>query len=94
MIFVKDLAGSNGPLLCGKQTTFEGGFRVLTISWWSQGGVRYSYRAIISSLIDVDLSLNYTQDEKKSLLLWAALYLRFRVKEMPWPYPSAAHTLS
>ena len=28
------LAGSNGPLLCGKQTTFEGGFRVPTIAWW------------------------------------------------------------
>ena len=27
-------AGSNGPLLCGKQTTFEGGFRTPTIVWW------------------------------------------------------------
>ena len=26
-------AGSNGPLLCGKQTTFEGGVRVPTIAW-------------------------------------------------------------
>ena len=26
--------GSNGRLLCGKQTTFEGGFRVPTIAWW------------------------------------------------------------
>ncbi len=29
-----NLAGSNGPLLCGKQTTFEGGFRTPTIAWW------------------------------------------------------------
>lgn len=27
-------AGSNGPLLCGKQTTLEGGFRVPGIAWW------------------------------------------------------------
>lgn len=27
-------AGNNGPLLCGKQTTFEGGFRVPGIAWW------------------------------------------------------------
>ncbi len=27
-------AGSNGPLLCGKQTTFEGGFRTPTIARW------------------------------------------------------------
>ncbi len=27
-------AGSNGPFLCGKQTTFEGGFRTPAIFWW------------------------------------------------------------
>ncbi|XP_063293312.1 N-acetylgalactosamine-6-sulfatase isoform X1 [Pelobates fuscus] len=26
--------GSNGPFLCGKQTTFEGGLRVPGIAWW------------------------------------------------------------
>ena len=26
--------GSNGPLLCGKQTTFEGGMREPGIAWW------------------------------------------------------------
>ena len=26
--------GNNGRLICGKQTTFEGGFRVPTIAWW------------------------------------------------------------
>ncbi|KAF2356344.1 Sulfatase N-terminal [Trinorchestia longiramus] len=26
--------GSNGPLLCGKQTTFEGGMRIPGIFWW------------------------------------------------------------
>lgn len=26
--------GSNGPFLCGKQTTFEGGMREPAIVWW------------------------------------------------------------
>lgn len=26
--------GSNGPLLCGKETTFEGGMREPAIAWW------------------------------------------------------------
>ena len=26
--------GSNGPFLCGKETTFEGGMREPTIAWW------------------------------------------------------------
>jgi len=30
----KSDAGSNGPLLCGKQTTFEGGMREPAIAWW------------------------------------------------------------
>ncbi|XP_013420454.1 N-acetylgalactosamine-6-sulfatase-like [Lingula anatina] len=30
----KDKGGSNGPFLCGKQTTFEGGMREPTIAWW------------------------------------------------------------
>ena len=30
----KSDGGSNGPFLCGKQTTFEGGFRAPTIAWW------------------------------------------------------------
>ena len=33
----KEKAGSNGPLLCGKQTTFEGGMRTPTIAWWASG---------------------------------------------------------
>lgn len=28
------LGGSNGPFLCGKQTTFEGGVREPAIAWW------------------------------------------------------------
>lgn len=28
------MAGSNGPFLCGKQTTFEGGMREPAIAWW------------------------------------------------------------
>lgn len=30
----KEDAGTTGPLTCGKQTTFEGGFRVPGIAWW------------------------------------------------------------
>lgn len=26
--------GVNGPFLCGKETTFEGGMREPTIAWW------------------------------------------------------------
>ena len=26
--------GNNGPFLCGKETTFEGGMREPTIAWW------------------------------------------------------------
>lgn len=28
------IGGSNGPFLCGKETTFEGGMREPTIAWW------------------------------------------------------------
>eukprot|EP00116_Pleurobrachia_bachei_P004315 sb/3464577/ len=31
---IKDRGGSNGPLLCGKQTTFDGGMREPGIFWW------------------------------------------------------------
>lgn len=31
---VFDLGGSNGPFLCGKETTFEGGMREPSIAWW------------------------------------------------------------
>lgn len=30
----KNVAGSNGGFLCGKQTTFEGGMRLPAIAWW------------------------------------------------------------
>ncbi|XP_071172912.1 N-acetylgalactosamine-6-sulfatase-like [Mytilus edulis] len=32
--YAKTGGGSNGPFLCGKQTTFEGGMREPTIAWW------------------------------------------------------------
>ena len=28
------VGGSNGPFLCGKETTFEGGMREPAIGWW------------------------------------------------------------
>ena len=30
----RDRAGSNGPLMCGKQTTFEGGMRTELCTHW------------------------------------------------------------
>ncbi|RUS86588.1 hypothetical protein EGW08_005669 [Elysia chlorotica] len=32
--YAKLEGGSNGPFLCGKETTFEGGMREPTIAWW------------------------------------------------------------
>lgn len=32
--YAKEDGGSNGPFLCGKQTTFEGGVREPAIAWW------------------------------------------------------------
>ncbi|XP_052230670.1 N-acetylgalactosamine-6-sulfatase-like [Dreissena polymorpha] len=32
--YAKTQGGSNGPFLCGKETTFEGGMREPTIAWW------------------------------------------------------------
>ncbi|XP_020643891.3 N-acetylgalactosamine-6-sulfatase [Pogona vitticeps] len=34
LISAPQQAGSNGPFLCGKQTTFEGGMREPAIAWW------------------------------------------------------------
>ena len=32
--YAKENGGSNGPFLCGKETTFEGGMREPTIALW------------------------------------------------------------
>ena len=32
--YAKENGGVNGPFLCGKQTTFEGGMREPTLAWW------------------------------------------------------------
>ncbi|GAB1599404.1 N-acetylgalactosamine-6-sulfatase-like [Argonauta hians] len=32
--YSKSHGGSNGPFLCGKQTTFEGGMREPAVAWW------------------------------------------------------------
>jgi len=34
LFFNCPLGGSNGPFLCGKETTFEGGMREPSIAWW------------------------------------------------------------
>ncbi|XP_020617338.1 N-acetylgalactosamine-6-sulfatase-like [Orbicella faveolata] len=33
-LYAKTKGGSNGPFLCGKETTFEGGMREPSIAWW------------------------------------------------------------
>ncbi|KAK7505807.1 hypothetical protein BaRGS_00003078 [Batillaria attramentaria] len=32
--YAKEMGGSNGPFLCGKETTYEGGMREPTIAYW------------------------------------------------------------
>ena len=44
--------GSNGPLMCGKQTTFEGGMRTPTIAWWADAG-RGSVSQYLGTHIDI-----------------------------------------
>lgn len=34
LLFFLFSGGSNGPFLCGKETTFEGGMREPAIAWW------------------------------------------------------------
>ncbi|XP_071959261.1 N-acetylgalactosamine-6-sulfatase-like isoform X1 [Antedon mediterranea] len=52
--------GSNGPFLCGKETTYEGGMREPTIAWWpgkiSAGKVSHqlgSVMDIFSTVLDI-----------------------------------------
>lgn len=46
-------AGSNGPLLCGKQTTFEGGFREPAIAWWPSRIAPDTRTAQVASQMDL-----------------------------------------
>lgn len=46
-------AGSNGPLLCGKQTTFEGGYREPSIAWWPGRIQPASVSGQVSSVMDL-----------------------------------------
>lgn len=65
-------AGSNGPLLCGKQTTFEGGFREPAIAWWpgripadtrtGQVASQMDLFRTIVNLLGLDMPLNRTYD--------------------------------
>ncbi|KAM4894188.1 N-acetylgalactosamine-6-sulfatase [Sylvia borin] len=52
--------GSNGPFLCGKQTTFEGGMREPAIAWWPghipAGGVSHQLGNVMD-LFSTSLSL-------------------------------------
>ncbi|KAK3730552.1 hypothetical protein RRG08_006401 [Elysia crispata] len=45
--------GSNGPFLCGKETTFEGGFREPTIAWWPGKVAAGKVSDQIGSLMDL-----------------------------------------
>lgn len=45
--------GSNGPFLCGKQTTFEGGMREPAIAWWP-GKIKHSQLSSqVATLMDI-----------------------------------------
>lgn len=68
----KDVAGSNGGFLCGKQTTFEGGMRLPAIAWWPgtipAGTISHQVSRItdlfptILSLADIEPPSNVTLD--------------------------------
>ncbi|XP_072013586.1 N-acetylgalactosamine-6-sulfatase-like [Amphiura filiformis] len=47
----RDSGGSNGPFLCGKETTYEGGMREPAIAWWpgkiNPGGVTHQLGTVM-----------------------------------------------
>lgn len=46
--------GCNGPFLCGKETTYEGGMREPTIAWWPgviAPGQVYEYTSALPPLL-------------------------------------------
>ncbi|XP_060694298.1 N-acetylgalactosamine-6-sulfatase [Hemiscyllium ocellatum] len=51
LISAPNQGGSNGPFLCGKETTFEGGMREPAIAWWpghiSAGQVSYQLGTVM-----------------------------------------------
>lgn len=47
--------GSNGPFLCGKQTTFEGGMREPAVAWWP-GTIEPG--EVVTIFVPVDLVMN------------------------------------
>ncbi|XP_046920140.2 N-acetylgalactosamine-6-sulfatase [Dermatophagoides farinae] len=50
-------AGRNGPFLCGKQTTFEGGFREPAIAWWPTKIAPGTINRHISTHMDLFLTI-------------------------------------
>ncbi|XP_036605212.1 N-acetylgalactosamine-6-sulfatase [Trichosurus vulpecula] len=60
LISAPSQGGSNGPFLCGKQTTFEGGMREPAIAWWpghiSAGQVSHQLGTVMD-LFTTSLSL-------------------------------------
>nr|XP_054748513.1 N-acetylgalactosamine-6-sulfatase-like isoform X1 [Lytechinus pictus] len=52
-VYARESGGINGPFLCGKETTYEGGMREPTIAWWpthiKPGGVTHQ----IGSVMDI-----------------------------------------
>ena len=55
--------GSNGPFLCGKETTFEGGMREPSIAWWP-GHIRPNQVSITRSSSSKTVSLYYISQVK------------------------------
>ena len=56
IVIVHFSGGSNGPFLCGKQTTFEGGMREPAIAWWP-GKIAPGQVCIIDFILVVPLSI-------------------------------------
>lgn len=51
--YAKTEGGSNGPFLCGKETTYEGGMREPTIAWWPGKIKPNQISRQVSTLMDI-----------------------------------------
>lgn len=73
--------GSNGPFLCGKETTFEGGMREPAIAWWpghiQEGTVRMSLPKSTEKNPGPTIPILLPRDEIKEFALhcrWLVFY--------------------
>ena len=89
----KQKAGSNGPLLCGKQTTFEGGMRTPTIVWWAKRklsgvshypGTHMDFLPTLTELANISLPTSLSLDGQSLASIF--LSLQNPTKQLPVYY--------